>query len=218
MQPDAGFGHGINQDFWLGGVIDRLLQGGICMALVFEWAKGYVSGNDPAHLLGPLFDKDGPGWQRVLSFQRAYDYTWFDVGRHQTYPAFHQTIADASARFIPQAGRREGMTVTRVLDTPSALMCRQRLQSMAAGDVVMLAIDGDGNAGETHGIWGHVVGVSYCQGQSGLRPRFFDPNTGFFTIDNPGAIGAEVIDKLDQDYHAGFGLNIRGYTLYECTR
>jgi hypothetical protein len=110
------------------------------------------------------------------------------------------------------------MTVTRVLDTPSALMCRQRLQTVVAGDVVMLAIDGDGNPGETHGIWGHVVGVSYCNGQSGLRPRYFDPNTGFFTIDDAGLIGGEVLDTLDQVYQVGAGLNIRGYTIYECTR
>ncbi|WP_198369289.1 hypothetical protein [Roseomonas rosulenta] len=217
MSPDVGFPNGINQNFWLRGVLDRLLQGGICMALVFEWAKGYVKGGDPAQLLGPLFDQDGPGWQRILSFQRAYDHTWFDVGRHQTYAAFHQTIADASARFIPQSARREGMTVTRLLDTPSALMCRQRLQTLSPGDVVMLAIDGDGNPGEAHGIWGHVVGLSYRNGQSGLRPRYFDPNTGFFTIDNPGAIGAEVVQTLDQVYQTGFGLNIRSYTIYECT-
>ncbi|MBW6399559.1 hypothetical protein KPL78_17000 [Roseomonas sp. HJA6] len=220
MQPDIGFGEGIGQDFWLEPVIDRLLSGGICMALVFEWAKGYVNGGDPQNLLGSLFDQEGPGWQHMLSFQRAYDYTWFDVGRHQTYADFHQTIGKASASFIPQAGRRVGMTVKPVLDTPSALMCRQRLQAMTAGEVLMLLIDGDGDGatGEAHGVWGHVVGLSWCYGQSGMRPRFFDPNTGFYTIDDPGQIGAEVMAKLTQFYTATHGLNIKGYSLFEFGR
>ena len=92
MEREVGFQAGVNQQFWLAPVIDRLLLGGICMALVYDWAKTGAFGGDPTHLLDELFDQSGPAWQRKLSFQRAYDFTWYDIGRQQPYIQFHNNL------------------------------------------------------------------------------------------------------------------------------
>ncbi len=94
-------------------------------------------------------------------------------------------------------------------------MCRQRLQTTMPGDIYLLLIDGDGNASEATGIWGHVVGIAYPY-QPTLQPRYFDPNRGFYYLSDPGRIGADVVSTIEQVYQQTFGLNVKGYLLYSC--
>ena len=217
MNREVGFAAGINQDFWLAPVIDRLLLGGICMALVYEWAMSAVRGDDPANLMNDLFDQSGGSWQRKLSFQRAYDFTWYDHGRRQAYPAFHNTLETATSRFLPQQGRHDKLNITRVFDTPNRDICRLSLNNTAVGRIYMLMIDGDGNPREENRTWGHVVGVGVTPHPSPGRARYFDPNTGLYYMTDRAAIGDDVVGDILSTYRDLYHLNVRGYVLYRVT-
>jgi hypothetical protein len=217
----------VNQNFWVGHkdsekggqvtgavpAIDPLLGQGICMSLCYSWAEKCLKGEHLA--LGDFFDKEGPEWQRRLSFQRAYDLTWYDTGRQQPYAGFKQTLEKATTTFLSQNGNRDGMNISKILDSDSQGDCKNIINALKSGKVYNLLIAGDNNPSEQHGIWAHVVGISYPDALL-TWPIFFDPNQGQFSW-QPGAktVGADITNNLVQVYETTYHLKIRDYVMYE---
>ena len=90
----------VDQSLWTEGAIDPLIKQGICMAICYDWVNKCVHSVAPP--AGDLYDDEGPAWQRKLSFQRAYDQTWYDKGRKEEYEKFYNIISHATDTFLDQ--------------------------------------------------------------------------------------------------------------------
>jgi hypothetical protein len=204
----------IDQDFWVGKAVDPLLRQGICMALCYEWARQFLASQDCD--LGTIMYQDGPEWQRRLSFQRAYDYTWYDQGRQKNYPGFFATLAAGTQKFLTQNGPRDRMNIREVQRSHNRMLIQQAIQAVPLGKAYLIMISGDGNPSEATGIWEHVVAVANPKGV-GARLHYFDPNQGLYKVTNDSALGQDVMQDLAQFYEGTAHLNIRHFVLYECS-
>ncbi|HUI43634.1 MAG TPA: hypothetical protein VL523_16860 [Terriglobia bacterium] len=193
-------------------VVDSLIRGGICMALCYDWAQKCLAGG--LELNEDLFAKHGPAWQRRLSYQRAYDFTWFDQGRLLSYQNFFRILGDSTRRWFGQNSVHDGMSVEEALRARNRGPIQARLGGIAKGEAFVLLIAGDEPKGGETGVWGHFVGLAYPAAPRGSAGRrFFDPNQGQFTDQESASSWGSVLTLLAL-YFQGTS-RIRDYVLYQ---
>ncbi len=184
------------QDRWLGGlanprrVIDPQIRGGICLALCYEWCVRSARGESRTS----AYARQGADWQRMLSFQRAFNMQVDDQTRGLAYLLYQQRDEAVTHRFVTQNALREGVQVQRTLLTNVALTFRNAVQAIGPGDTIMIVIWGDDN-GES---FGHAIAIDWPA--TAVHPYFFDPNQGVFQMNDHGGIGADVVQNLDDEW------------------